>query len=687
MVSLLRKNRSHLMSEVDLRLPTGLEVGDLHVEKILAGLSPAQTAYATYLSLASWAGFPVLAAQISVESFAIHRFLSTFLRVYPRDLLVAGAGQPGSNLFYLLEYAATFYYNGANYVGFGDTKFLPRVEKDALVELVSPYPALSAMLDSVIDAIYAVDLPLRSLGWPPLGVTSYYSPSDFTEAEQVAVDKLLKAANIHVNNTIIVRSESRYEVKVFSVEKDEAGQLIGEVNGRPVVVTKGEHSEVLRKVNHWLTLARDVALNAVEAEALAHLIKHNETGDINEHILYSELWVKDSDPVVESYHGVIESYRDPAGVRCEYEGFVAAVDPEESRFLHTFVNESAKILPLMPYPTEYERSSFTPPSYNAINILTFCCSGMPIGINIPNYDEIRQHKGFKNVSLINCMCAFSVAAHKFPFIHEEQLPLYIEHFKGVSTLSTAAHELYGHGSGKLLQWADIEKGVPDLLHPNRVVKTYYEEGETFQSVFGGLGSGFEECRAEAAALHLCYKDVVLEMFGVAVEKRLDFKIAMTLDMLHQGVMTLIHYSTDVHQWKQAHAQARFAILRAVLIWGRGAVVFKAINGTYKLLVDPGNFDGVVDAVENLLKHLNYYKAARMPDQAKEFFRALTSFDDFWIEVRKKALEARLPRGVLCGAVLQKTADGYTLVRASPNPPTVFDVAFSISENIEIASQV
>jgi hypothetical protein len=28
------------MSEVDLRLSTGLEVGDLHVEKILAGLSP-----------------------------------------------------------------------------------------------------------------------------------------------------------------------------------------------------------------------------------------------------------------------------------------------------------------------------------------------------------------------------------------------------------------------------------------------------------------------------------------------------------------------------------------------------------------------------------------------------------------------------------------------------------------------
>jgi hypothetical protein len=69
--------------------------------------------------------------------------------------------------------------------------------------------------------------------------------------------------------------------------------------------------------------------------------------------------------------------------RCEWEGFIAVVDPEESRFLHLFVEKSDIMWSLLPYPKEYERESFIPPSYNAIDILTYCVSGMPAGINLP----------------------------------------------------------------------------------------------------------------------------------------------------------------------------------------------------------------------------------------------------------------------------------------------------------------
>jgi hypothetical protein len=180
---------------------------------------------------------------------------------------------------------------------------------------------------------------------------------------------------------------------------------------------------------------------------------------------------------------------------------------------------------------------------------------------------------------------------------------------------------------------------------------------------------------------------VLELYGVPPEKRLSFKVCQTLAILHPGMRGLVCYVPELWQWKQAHTQARFGILRAVLAWGRGAASVKAVDGSFKLYVDPEKIDGVIDAAELLLKHLNYYRTVRAPDQAKEFFGALTSLDDFWLAVRAKAQEFKLPRAVECGAVIKKVGDGYTLARQGGDVLTALDVAFSIVENIALATEI
>jgi dipeptidyl-peptidase-3 len=471
----------------------------------------------------------------------------------------------------------------------------------------------------------------------------------------------------------------------MSIEIDDVGLRIGEVNGLPVFVTKGLHSETLKKVNKWLSLAKDVALNATEAEALAALIRHWETGEIDDHIRYSELWVDDTDPVVEFYHGVVEFYHDPAGHRCEYESFVAAVDPGESRFLHDFVRHASTILPLLPYPPCYERSNFIPPNYNALNILTFCVTGMWIGINIPNYEEVRMVKSFKNVSMSNVISALPVSPANCPFIPDEQLPEFIELFDSEYILNVAAHELYGHGSGTMLKQADVAGGqIRSLIDPDKVVDTFWKDDETWQGVFGGLANPLEECRAEATSLHLTLKDEVLDLYGVAPEKRMSFKVVSALSMLQAGVKNLIAYEPALGRWLRAHAQARFTIVKAAVDWGKGAVSVRKVAETYKIFVDKNNLGGLIEAVAKLLKHLNYYKAARLPDEAVQFMNEMSTPNDFWLDVRKQAEQLESKKPVFCGAVVRKTDDSYTLARCGGETLTVLDMVESIVESMRLA---
>jgi dipeptidyl-peptidase-3 len=152
------------------------------------------------------------------------------------------------------------------------------------------------------------------------------------------------------------------------------------------------------------------AANEHQKHMLEHYIEHYKTGSIESHKESQRKWIKDKGPVVESNMGWIETYIDPTNERAYYEGWVAIVDKPKSEKFQNLVTNSETIIPLLPWPRHMEKDSFLAPDFTTLDIVAFACNGCPLGINIPNYDDIRETEGFKNVFLNNSFGSYAINA-------------------------------------------------------------------------------------------------------------------------------------------------------------------------------------------------------------------------------------------------------------------------------------
>ncbi|GAO14422.1 uncharacterized protein UV8b_02629 [Ustilaginoidea virens] len=656
----------------------------LEIEKHFEALNDKQKRYAHFVSKACFAGTRIVLRQISPESEPIYDLIISLHNSCRGDweALAKQANVEQSELTSFLEYAAMFFGNNGNYKSFGDSKFLPRCSEKSVAALAATSPEAAKFYEATNGAIFSHEKPgLLHLGFTDAGhMTTYYPDSPaITKDEIESVSTWMEQKGLlPENNRLRKNPDGSFDILIASAVTSipsEGGDIgkdteftvgNGLLKGKTIRLVFGDYTNEMNNITAYMKQAADNADNDTQRSMHLNYSRSFETGSLEAFKDAQRDWIKDKGPTVECNIGFVETYRDPAGIRGEWEGFASMVNRERTRAFGELVSAAPTLLPLLPWDKQFEKDKFLSPDFTSLEVLTFAGSGIPAGINIPNYDDIRQTEGFKNVSLGNVVSA-KAPNEKIPFIRQEDLDIYQKYRDDAFEVQVGLHELTGHGCGKLLQ--ETSPGVFNFDKENppvspltqKPITTWYKPGQTWSSVFGSIAASYEECRAELVAMYLSCEFPVLKIFGFG-DGTLDIDgqagdvlYASYLSMARAGLASIELWDPKSQKWGQAHSQARFSILKCFLDAGDDFCKLHYTKDDLSDLTIHLDRSKILttgrNAVADYLRKIHIYKSTADVETGTKFYTDMTTVGlDFWgTKVRNVVLDKKQPRKVFVQA--------------------------------------
>jgi dipeptidyl-peptidase-3 len=383
-----------------------------------------------------------------------------------------------------------------------------------------------------------------------------------------------------------------YQLNSRVVKRD--GRLVEEVYR-----VGGKYDKEIRDIIGHLEAAIPYATETM-ATALRALIKFYTTGDNADRLAYDIAWVQDKESPVDTINGFVEVYMDPRGMKGAWEALVFYVNREKTEGIRKLAAAAQWFEDRMPWAPQYRKQGVRGITANAIDVVVESGDSAPVtpvGINLPNDQEIREKYGSKSVSLSNVNEAYdksTSAEFRREFAWSPEEADRAEKWSSIaSELTTDLHEVIGHGSGKI---AGHLKGSPQSF-----LKEQY--------------SALEESRADLVALYFLPSPKMVELGLLDAANQAEIVLA-EYEGYARNALVQLRRIREGTQIEEDHMRNRQMIVQWLLANSSAIEVRRRDDKTYYAMVDAQAFQ---DAVGRLLADVQRIKAEGDYAAAKALF--------------------------------------------------------------------
>jgi dipeptidyl-peptidase III len=403
------------------------------------------------------------------------------------------------------------------------------------------------------------------------------------------------ANNLYVNVTMkdVERFEERYPLNSRLVKRPD-GTLVEEV-----YKIGGRYDAEIKRIVQHLEAAIPHATPSM-ATALKALIKWYQTGETPDRVAYDIAWVQDKNSPVDTINGFVEVYMDPRGHKGSWEALVYFVNRDKTEDIRKIAENAQWFEDRMPWDPQYRKQGVRGITANAIDVVVETGDSgpiTPVGINLPNDQEIREKHGSKSVSLSNVNEAYdksTSAAFRREFAWTDEEAARAEKWNSLaSELTTNMHEVIGHASGKI---SEKLKGSPQTA-----LKEQY--------------SALEEARADLVALYFVSSPKLAEL-GIVDAKDQTEIVRAEYEGYTRNALAQLRRIREGTQIEEDHMRNRQMIVRWLMANSKAIEVRQRDGKTYYVMTDVKAFN---EGVGRLLAEVQRIKAEGDYHASKELF--------------------------------------------------------------------